>query len=99
MARTTKAALQAENDALREQLDAARRENARLVEERDTLQERHANSIRGTRFRTELRREAARAQADVPPWLAARRALIANAKALAAEGKTVLIRAGALVVR
>lgn len=100
MARTTKAALQAENDALREQLDAALHENARLVEERRTLHERHADAILGTRFRAELRREATRrAQAGVPPWLAARRALIANAKALAAEGKTVLIRAGALVVR
>ncbi|MCD6673169.1 MAG: hypothetical protein LT106_09955 [Burkholderiaceae bacterium] len=64
------------------------------------MHERHADSILGARFRTQLRREATRrAQADVPPWLAARRALIANANALAAEGKTVLIRAGALVVR
>ncbi len=100
MARTTKAALHAENDALREQLHAALRENARLADEVDNVRERHADSTLGTRFRAELRREATRrAQADVPPWLAARRALIANAKALAAEGKTVLIRAGALVVR
>jgi len=100
MARTTKAALQAENDALRAQLHAALRENARLADERDTLHARHANSILGSHFRAELGGEATlRAQAGVPTWLAARRALIANAKALAAEGKTVLIRAGALVVR
>jgi len=100
MTRTTKAELQAENDALRAQRHGALRENARLVEERGAPLERHADSIFGTRFRAELRQEASRhAQADVPPWLSARRALIANAKALASEGKTVLIRAGALVVR
>lgn len=100
MARTTKAALQAENDALRAQLHAALRENARLADERDAVHGLHADSILGLRFWAELRREATRrAQADVPPWLAARRALIANAKVLAAEGKTVLIRADALVVR
>lgn len=100
MARITKAALQAENEALRAQLDQAVRENARLADELDSLRERHADSILGTRFRAEVRREATRrTQADVPPWLVARRKLIANAKALAAEGKTVLIRAGELVVR
>lgn len=101
MARTTKAALQAENDALRGQLHAALREKGQIAESLDNLRERHADSILGTRFRAELRHEAAKrtVRTDVPAWLADRRALIANAKALAAKGNTVLIRDGALVVR
>lgn len=102
MTRITKAQLAAENEALRMQLAAALREKARIENELDGLRERHATSILGERFRRELREEAAkraRPAAEVPPWLAARRALIVRAKALAAEGRTVFIRAGELVVR
>jgi len=101
MTRITKAQLAVENEALRIRLAAALREKARIEDELDSVRERHTTSILGKRFRREVREEAKRArpQAEVPPWLAARRALIAKAKALAAEGRTVFIRAGELVVR
>jgi len=102
MARTTKAALQAENELLRTQLQTALDERAQIEHELESLRERHADSILGAAIRAQLRRAAANrgaSSADAPPWLIARRALIAKARALVAQGKTVLIRGGALIVR
>lgn len=91
MARTAKSALQAENELLRTQLQTALDERMQIDQELETLRERHADSILGTTFRAKLRRAAANRGAQG--------ALIARARALVAQGKTVLIRGGALIVR